>query len=183
MGCCVYDVWVVSCFYGIERDGTLTLLPSSSTNTTNALNSNNNTKAEEKIDLKLSTVTLVEILDYLQAPQVMDYLSLDVEGGELHVMQHLLHNSHYTWLTMTVERPTEHLHILLHKHGYWMLTQLPLPHIKRTAGVARFGEIVYIHKTHPDFNTHMQSYRASVSVEWYGAQHTFLLTPAWPLAT
>ncbi len=136
-------------------------------------------KSEEKIDLKLSTVTLKEILDFLKAPQVMEYLSLDVEGGELHVMQHLLRNSDYTFLTMTVERPTEHLHHLLHEHGYWMATQLPLPHIPRTAKVARFGEIVYIHKTHPDFRKHMEKYRPSAITSWYGEEHNFLLQPAF----
>ena len=137
-------------------------------------------KREEKIDLKLSTVTLKEILDFLKAPEVMDYLSLDVEGGEMHVMQHLLHNSHYTWLTMTVERPTLHLHQLLHKHGYWMITQLPVAHIQRTASVAKFGEIVYIHKTHPDFKKHMDKFRPSADTHWYDTDHPFILQPAWP---
>ena len=46
-----------------------------------------NKKEEKGIDMTLQTVTLVEILNYLEAPKVMDYLSLDVEGAETHVMQ------------------------------------------------------------------------------------------------
>ncbi len=137
-------------------------------------------KKEEKLDLKLQTVTLQEILDYLKAPKVIDYLSLDVEGGEMHVMQHLLHNTDYIFLTMTVERPTPHLHSLLNKHGYWMLTQLPLQTDPLYGNIRKkFGEIVYIHKNHPMFEEHMIKYRPSAETTWYDQDHPFLNRPVW----
>ncbi len=139
-----------------------------------------NKKENKGVDMTLQTVTLTEILKYFNAPKIIDYLSLDVEGGELHVMKHVLHNSEHVFLTMTVERPTPHLHEILHKHKYWMLTQLPLktdPAYEITR--KKFGEIVYIHESHPKFKNHMVKYRPGAETTWFDEDHPFLNKPKW----
>jgi hypothetical protein len=57
-----------------------------------------------KTDEILETVTLNNLLSALNAPNVIDYFSLDVEGGEHHVLKHFDFGL-YTFLTMTIERP------------------------------------------------------------------------------
>ncbi len=123
-------------------------------------------------DLVLRTVTLGMVLDSLRAPKVMDYLSLDVEGGELHVL-HGVDLNVYTFLVMNVERPTAHVHHILVKHGYWFLAQLPLktplPHSGKVLNIVPFGEVLYIHRTHPRFREHMDTYRTA-TYTWRAAQ-------------
>ena len=124
-----------------------------------------NTHAEGR-DLALNTVTLQVILDSLEAPAVMDFMSLDVEGAELHVL-HGLDMTKYTFLIMSVERPSPHVHKVLTRHGYHFLLSLPLlstplPHTGRIYEETQaFGEVLYIHKTHPKFAQHMDNYRIS----------------------
>lgn len=97
---------------------------------------------------KMNTVTLERILDYFQAPHVIDYLSLDIEGSEYNAMHHFDFGQ-YKFLTMSVERPVEKLHHLLMIHGYRYVTRL-----------AAFGDVIYIHHTHPSFVSIMNEYRS-----------------------
>jgi len=66
---------------------------------------------------KLKTVTLEYILLKFNAPKVIDYLSLDVEGAEERVLKNFPFDK-YIFLTMTIERPSPELNALLFKHGY-----------------------------------------------------------------
>eukprot|EP00527_Entomoneis_sp_CCMP2396_P001432 CAMPEP_0198140944 /NCGR_PEP_ID=MMETSP1443-20131203/4027_1 /TAXON_ID=186043 /ORGANISM="Entomoneis sp., Strain CCMP2396" /LENGTH=239 /DNA_ID=CAMNT_0043803527 /DNA_START=266 /DNA_END=985 /DNA_ORIENTATION=+ len=63
------------------------------------------------------TTTLMEILETFQAPKIIEYMSLDVEGAEEHIMSGFDFQS-YTFLLMTVERPSLNLSKLLTDNGY-----------------------------------------------------------------
>jgi hypothetical protein len=66
--------------------------------------------------MDLTTRTLLDVLSHAHAPTTVDYLSLDVEGAENRVLTTdvLLR---YTFLTLTVERPSPRLSALLFAHG------------------------------------------------------------------
>jgi len=65
----------------------------------------------------LYTVPLLEVLERFDAPRVIDYLSLDVEGAEHFVMKDFPFDR-YTIKTMTVERPKQELVDLFFANGY-----------------------------------------------------------------
>ena len=62
------------------------------------------------------TVSLESIFDKMNVPPVINYMSLDVEGAELHVMSTFPFHK-YRFDVITVERPKK-LRILLEKHDY-----------------------------------------------------------------
>ena len=66
---------------------------------------------------KMTTRTLESILDEVGAPRVIEYLSLDVEGAETRILRTFPFHK-YTFLAMTIERPTKELNELLFKNGY-----------------------------------------------------------------
>jgi hypothetical protein len=71
---------------------------------------------------RISTVTLESILDAQHAPSVMEYLSIDIEGAELSILQ-TFPFERYRFLAMTVEhnsRPEYRMQLrsLLQQHGY-----------------------------------------------------------------
>ena len=63
------------------------------------------------------TKTLEYILDFYNAPKIIDYLSLDIEGAEERALINFPFNK-YKFLTITIERPSEKLEKLLFKNGY-----------------------------------------------------------------
>jgi len=66
----------------------------------------------------LPTMPLADVLREVGAPKVIDYFSLDVEGAEERVLRHFPFDE-FTFLTMSIERPTPLLNeILLSKYGY-----------------------------------------------------------------
>lgn len=65
----------------------------------------------------LQTRTLVDILDEINAPNVIDYLSIDVEGAELRILGDFDFEK-YSFLSMTIERPSGELHKTLINNGY-----------------------------------------------------------------
>jgi Methyltransferase FkbM domain len=69
------------------------------------------------------TVTLSEILERFQAPSVIDYLSLDVEGAEEYILQGFPFDK-YTILVLTIENPNLMLCDLLESKGYIMVKKL-----------------------------------------------------------
>ena len=66
---------------------------------------------------KMKTVTLEYLLEKFSAPRVIDYLSLDIEGAETDVFKNFPF-SKYTFLSMTIERPTSLLNKILKENGY-----------------------------------------------------------------
>ena len=67
-----------------------------------------------------STVSLNTILRTFGAPHTIDYLSLDVEGAEWHIMETFDWDSH-VFLVLTIERPKQELVRELTLHGYSFL--------------------------------------------------------------
>ncbi len=64
-----------------------------------------------------NTVTLGEILDRHNAPEIIDYLSLDVEGSEERVIRSLDFNER-RFRCLTIERPTQLVNEILFRNGY-----------------------------------------------------------------
>tara|TARA_E500000331_G_C17145432_1_gene664707 strand:+ start:269 stop:1042 length:774 start_codon:yes stop_codon:yes gene_type:complete len=73
-------------------------------------------KLKGKIKTK-KTKILQKILEENNAPFVIDYFSLDVEGSETEIIKNF-DFSKYTFLSMTVERPTPELNKILFKNDY-----------------------------------------------------------------
>ena len=91
--------------------------------------------------LKLKTKTLEYVLDKFNAPKVIDYLSLDVEGAEERILTNFPFNR-YTFLAMTIERPTPELEKVLFDNGYvFVMVSKKLPF-----------DTFYVHKTIPNFD-------------------------------
>jgi FkbM family methyltransferase len=105
---------------------------------------------------ELVTVTLTSILDHAKAPSVIDYFSLDVEGAEYHVLSSFAFDR-YTFLTITIERPSNKIHRLLAEHGYRFVNEL-----------ATFGDCLYIHHTLPNFVEYMNKHHNTTvhAKEW-----------------
>jgi hypothetical protein len=74
-------------------------------------------KKKKKGKKKRYTVSLETILKTFDAPKVIDFLSLDVEGAETYIMKDFPFDE-YRFLVMTVERPKEELLAILEKNGY-----------------------------------------------------------------
>ena len=67
--------------------------------------------------LTLQTKTLQQILEENNAPHIIDYLSLDVEGAETRILREFPFEK-YIFLAMTIERPSPELNALLFQNGY-----------------------------------------------------------------
>mmetsp|Transcript_9338 Transcript_9338/g.15384 ORF Transcript_9338/g.15384 Transcript_9338/m.15384 type:complete len:312 (+) Transcript_9338:36-971(+) len=119
-------------------------------------------------DVTLRTTTLTTILDFAQAPKVMEYLSLDVEGAEYLVLKGLDFHK-YTFLAITIERPQPNSHRLLSANGYRYVYQM-----------ADFGECIYLHRSKDNFAQLMQQYRhGSDPPFWHEKSRSYLLHPPW----
>lgn len=80
------------------------------------IDSNTDNKAEADYVLK-KTTTLEQILRKYNAPRVIDYFSLDVEGAETRIMEGFPFKE-YVFSAMTIERPSKLLKSILKKEGY-----------------------------------------------------------------
>ncbi|MDC1169954.1 FkbM family methyltransferase [Candidatus Pelagibacter sp.] len=84
---------------------------------------NNFSKRKKLLDnlkdkiIRKKTKTLEKILDENKAPRVIDYFSLDVEGAETEILKNFNFKK-YTFLSLTIERPTPELNDTLFKNGY-----------------------------------------------------------------
>jgi hypothetical protein len=85
----------------------------------------------------LDAMTLEEALDHYNAPRVIDYFSFDVEGAETRIMRNFPFDK-YTFLSMTIERPTPEINALLFANGY---------HFVRNSLYDTF----YVHESVPGF--------------------------------
>ena len=66
---------------------------------------------------EVKTKSLVSILKNYNAPKIIDYLSLDVEGAEFDVLKNF-NFTDYKFLSMTIERPSKELNDLLFRNNY-----------------------------------------------------------------
>lgn len=73
---------------------------------------------------RLRTKTLANILEEHKAPEVIDYLSIDVEGAETRILADFPFDK-YIFNSMTIERPSEFLHNLLIQKGYIWVKLIP----------------------------------------------------------
>lgn len=67
--------------------------------------------------IEVETMTLMEVLDTHNAPFLMDYLSLDIEGAEWEALKNFDFDK-YKWKCLTIERPPLDLDLLLDENGY-----------------------------------------------------------------
>ena len=121
-------------------------------------------KNEKSTDVTLETVKLPAVLEYFHAPKVIDFLSLDVEGGEYAAMKGM--NGfweQYTFLTIVIERPVKKLHMLLIEHDYWFERVLN-----------SWGDVLYIHSSTPGFGQGIKHKKTKFG----GSAHSFLLINA-----
>lgn len=65
----------------------------------------------------LSALTLTTLLDHYNAPRIIDYFSLDVEGSEERVISSF-DFERYRFRCLTVERPTPKVNEILFENGY-----------------------------------------------------------------
>lgn len=92
------------------------------------------------------SVSLASILHDAAAPQVIDYLSLDIEGAELFVMTNFPWDK-YTFLTLTVERPKK-LREVLEANKYVYVKEH-----------GEHGDELYFHKDMPNFDALFAKYK------------------------
>tara|TARA_A100001015_G_scaffold201492_1_gene224915 strand:- start:488 stop:1273 length:786 start_codon:yes stop_codon:yes gene_type:complete len=71
---------------------------------------------ENKIE-KRNSRSLVSILDEINAPKIIDYFSLDIEGAEEIVLKNFPFEK-YKFLALTIERPSPLINQLLKKNNY-----------------------------------------------------------------
>ncbi len=65
----------------------------------------------------LQTRTLIDVLAEANAPAIIDYFSFDVEGAETRILRSFPFDR-YTFLAVTIERPTPELNALMFRNGY-----------------------------------------------------------------
>ena len=125
-----------------------------------------------KHPLDVIGATLNTILSALDSPSIIDYLSLDVEGAEAFVIKHL-NFTKYTFLIITVERPSSEFHSIMVANGYWWVNRLEMR-----------GDTLYIHQSLNHFEDIMKKYRGAHPIHRWapGAkEHPYLLHPPWPV--
>jgi len=67
--------------------------------------------------ITLDSIVLTELLDRYNAPKVIDYLSLDVEGSEERIIRSF-DFCRYQFQCMTIERSTPKVNEILYENGY-----------------------------------------------------------------
>ena len=70
--------------------------------------------------IKLQTRTLKSVLEEFNAPAVIDYFSIDIEGAEDRVLSEFDFSS-YRFKCITIERPSESLRAILKNSGYSLI--------------------------------------------------------------
>lgn len=88
--------------------------------------------------IEVETMPLIELLERYDAPEVIDYFSLDIEGLETRIMRDF-DFSRYKFLTLTVERPTPELNEILFANGYYFVKN-------------SLYDSFYIHESLPNFD-------------------------------
>lgn len=93
-------------------------------------------KHKDKITWK-ETITLKDLLIKYNAPKIIDYFSFDVEGAEERILKQFPFNE-YTFLTMTIERPTTMLNKILLENGYIFI---------RKSNICNDFDSFYVHRS------------------------------------
>eukprot|EP00002_Diphylleia_rotans_P005343 TRINITY_DN14476_c0_g1_i1.p1 TRINITY_DN14476_c0_g1~~TRINITY_DN14476_c0_g1_i1.p1 ORF type:complete len:270 (-),score=62.33 TRINITY_DN14476_c0_g1_i1:141-950(-) len=111
-----------------------------------------NKPSDAKHVFTYETVTVQKILDDLEAPRIIDYLSLDIEGMEYMTFKDFPFDR-YKFKVMTIERPKK-LKDVLDALGYVELGE-----------TANFGETLWVHKDYLDV-VDMESLKKTNYVGW-----------------
>jgi len=74
--------------------------------------------------IKLKTRSLISVLEEHHAPNIIDYLSIDVEGAEERILAGFDFHK-YAFRSITIERPTKLLRDLFREHGYILIKEIP----------------------------------------------------------
>ena len=94
-------------------------------------------RAQGKV-VTVETMPLDAIFDRYDAPEAIDYFSLDVEGSETRILRDFPFHR-YRFLSMTIERPTPELNAILFRNGY---------HFVKNSLYDTF----YVHESNPRFD-------------------------------
>lgn len=73
---------------------------------------------------RLKATTLAHVLKEYNAPNIIDYLSIDVEGAETRILQNFPFDQ-YIFCCITIERPSIFLNSLLVDSGYVLVKVIP----------------------------------------------------------
>lgn len=74
--------------------------------------------------VRLSTVPLIKVLSDNDAPSIIDYLSIDVEGAEERILADFDFQK-YMFRCITIERPSKILRNLFKENGYFLIKEIP----------------------------------------------------------
>lgn len=90
-----------------------------------ALNDEHAENRNKGTTIMVPTISLTDLLDEYKAPLVVDYLSIDTEGSEYHILEAFFKTRKYTIQNITVEHnyineTREKIFNLLSKNGYRM---------------------------------------------------------------
>ena len=84
----------------------------------------NGLKKSNSNHIRLKTKSLNYILQKYQAPKIIDYLSIDVEGAEERILIEFNFKK-YIFRCVTIERPTNLLRKILRENGYVLIKEIP----------------------------------------------------------
>lgn len=116
------------------------------------------------LERTMPSTTLTSVLNFIAAPTVMDYLSLDSDNTEPEVLLGLDHNK-YTFRVITVHRPKEITHLLLLRYGYRFVSQLD-----------DYGACLYLHGSLENFEPLSREYSRGDRVPmWHKEPRPYLL--------
>jgi FkbM family methyltransferase len=74
--------------------------------------------------ISLKTQSLQDLLQQYKAPRIIDYCSVDIEGAEDRLFNGI-DLDHYTFRTMTIERPSPAIREKLFDKGYILVREIP----------------------------------------------------------
>jgi len=83
-----------------------------------------NASKGNNLSIEVETTRIETLLRQEAAPSVIDYLSIDIEGGEECALLAFPFED-YTFNCMTIERPTARLRELLSRQGYLLVYEIP----------------------------------------------------------
>jgi len=96
-------------------------------------------RGENKTSI-FETRTLHEVLEENKAPKIIDYFSFDVEGAETRILRNFPFNL-YTFLALTIERPTPELNNKLFNNGYIFVKNYKVDSFYIHSSISNLNEI------------------------------------------
>jgi len=90
------------------------------------INDKDQSSVRERKDsvIRLKTISLEILFEKHAVPEIIDYLSMDVEGAEERLLADFDFES-YMFRTMTIERPSRNLKSILKRNDYLLIKEIP----------------------------------------------------------